>query len=140
MTVAILFSSPPSTTESPEGPSVLLRRPAPLVDIVDETYVRAAPHVVRAELDAPGVLDGLWPGLHREVVQDRGAKGVRWRVQGDVVGRMEIWLEAGHGGTIVHHFVHGEHGRGAARWSREHRRRWKNGLNHIKDRLEGRTR
>ena len=54
--------------------------------------------------------------------------------------RMEIWLEAGHGGTIVHHFVHGEHGRGAARWSREHRRRWKNGLNHIKDRLEGRTR
>ena len=138
MMVAILFSSPPSTTESPEGPSVLLRRPAPLVDIVDETYVRAAPHVVRAELDAPGVLDGLWPGLHREVVQDRGAKGVRWRVQGDVVGRMEIWLEAGHGGTIVHHFVAGEQTGGPRGWETAHRRRWKCGVHDIKDRLEGR--
>lgn len=117
---------------------MLPRRQVPLVDIVDETYVRAAPHVVRAELDAPGVLDGLWPGLHREVVQDRGAKGVRWRVQGDVVGRMEIWLEAGHGGTIVHHFVHGERHGGPWRWETVHRRRWKCGVHDIKDRLEGR--
>lgn len=111
-----------------------------LVDIVDETFVRADPLVVRAALEAPGVPERLWPGLEPELVQDRGAKGVRWRVRGEVEGRMEVWLEAGHGGTIVHHFVHGEHGRGAARWSRTHRARWKAVLHEIKDELEGRAR
>ena len=86
---------------------MLLRHRAPTVDIVDETFVRAEPEVVRRELDAAGVLDGLWPGLQREIVQDRGAKGVRWRTSGDVEGRLEIWLESANGGTIVHHFVHG---------------------------------
>ncbi|GAA8851559.1 hypothetical protein DUHN55_38080 [Helicobacter pylori] len=117
-----------------------LLRPAPLVDIVDETFVRAAPDVVRARLEAPGLLDGLCPGVRREVVQDRGTKGVRWRIEGEVTGRMEVWLEAAHGGTIVHHFVHGEHGRGSARWARRYRCRWKGAVHEIKDRLEGRAR
>ena len=65
---------------------MLLRRPRAVVDVVDETYVRAAPQVVREALDAPGLLEGLWPGLERQVVQDRGAKGVRWRVRGEVEG------------------------------------------------------
>ena len=119
---------------------MLLRHRAPIVDIVDETFVRADPAVVRRELDAPGVLDGLWPGLQREVVQDRGAKGVRWRVSGEVEGRLEIWLEDASGGTIVHHFVHGRRAAGRRRWAHTHRRRWKAGLNAIKDRLEGRSR
>lgn len=111
-----------------------------MIDIVDETFVRAEPDVVRAQLDAPGVLDGLWPGLQREVVQDRGAKGVRWRTGGEIEGRLEIWLESANGGTIVHHFVHGERRGGPVRWASVHRRRWKSGLNEIKDRLEGRSR
>ncbi|WP_084360122.1 hypothetical protein [Janibacter anophelis] len=123
-----------------ERPTVLLRCPRAVVDVVDETYVRAAPQVVREALDAPGLLEGLWPGLEREVVQDRGAKGVRWRCTGQVEGRMEIWLEPSGGGTIVHHFVHGTGPRAPQRWAREHRRRWKQGLNEIKDRLEGRSR
>ena len=94
---------------------------------------------MREALDAPGLLEGLWPGLEREVVQDRGAKGVRWRVRGEVEGRAEVWLEASGGGTIVHHFVHGQVG-GPRRWMQAHRRRWKHGLNEIKDRLEGRSR
>lgn len=117
-----------------------LLRPAPLVDIVDETFVRAAPDVVRARLGDPGLLDGLFPGVRREVVQDRGTKGVRWRIEGEVTGRMEVWLEAAHGGTIVHHFVHGQQVGGPRRWMQAHRRRWKHGLNEIKDRLEGRSR
>lgn len=116
------------------------RRSARLVDIVDETFVRATPEVVRAELEAPGVLDGLWPGLEREVVQDRAAKGVRWRIGGDVVGRLEIWLEDVCGGTIIHHFVHGHQRSGPRRWATAHRRRWKSGVHDIKDRLEGRRR
>lgn len=116
-----------------------LRR-ARVVDIVDETFVRAEPLVVRARLEAPGVLDELWPGLERVVVQDRGAKGVRWRCSGQVEGRMEIWLEPTGGGTIVHHFVHGTGPGAPRRWAKAHRRRWKQGLNEIKDRLEGRSR
>ncbi|KRE36836.1 hypothetical protein ASG73_10905 [Janibacter sp. Soil728] len=111
-----------------------------MIDIVDESYVRAEPQAVRAELDVPGVLDGLWPGLQRQTVQDRGAKGVRWLCAGEVEGRLEIWLEASGGGTIVHHFVHGRSQGSPARWSKVHRRRWKQGLNQIKDRLEGRSR
>lgn len=119
---------------------MLLRHRAPTVDIVDETFVRCEPEVVRRELDAAGVLDGLWPGLRREIVQDRGAKGVRWRVSGEVEGRLEIWLESANGGTVVHHFVHGRRTSRRPRWAQAHRQRWKSGLNDIKDRLEGRSR
>lgn len=119
---------------------MLLRRTPSPVDIVDETFVRAAPDVVRTALDGAGVLDRLWPDLVREVVQDRGDRGVRWRVSGAVEGRMEIWLEPVGGGTLVHHFVRGAHGHGSARWATGHRRRWKTGLNQIKDGLEGRSR
>ncbi len=110
-----------------------------VVDVVDETFVRAAPSRVRAELDRPGLLDTLWPGLEREVLQDRGAKGVRWHASGDVEGRLEIWLEETGGGTIVHHFLHGTRRRGGRGWVGRHRRRWKGALFVIKDRLEGRS-
>lgn len=116
------------------------RRSRPLVDVVDETFIRAEPVVVRSALDEPGVLDALWPGLQREVVQDRGTKGVRWRTGGEVTGRLEIWLEEVAGGTVVHHFVQGDRTGGPRRWSTVHRRRWKGGLHDIKDRLEGRRR
>ena len=109
-----------------------------VVDVVDETFIRAEPLRVRSALYAPGVLDELWPGLDREVVQDRGAKGVRWRTGGEVTGRLEIWLEEVPGGTIVHHFVHGEQRGGPRRWETSHRTRWKCGVHDIKDRLEGR--
>ncbi|HIZ99658.1 MAG TPA: hypothetical protein H9805_13920 [Candidatus Janibacter merdipullorum] len=115
-------------------------RPRPVVDIVDETFIRAEPLAVRSALVTDEVLDALWPGLEREVVQDRGAKGVRWRTGGEVTGRLEIWLEEVAGGTIVHHFVHGEQHGGPRRWARTHRARWKGGLHVIKDRLEGRSR
>lgn len=115
-------------------------RSLPVVDVVDETFVRAAPLSVRSALDEPGVLDELWPGLEREIVQDRGAKGVRWRTAGEVTGRLEIWLEDVPGGTIVHHFVHGTQSGGPSAWAIVHRRRWKSGLHDIKDRLEGRRR
>lgn len=116
------------------------RRQARIVDVVDETFVRARPCVVRDALDAPGVLDSLWPGLTRQVAQDRGTKGVRWWSHGEVAGRLEIWLEEVPGGTIIHHFVHGEQQSGPRRWAQVHRRRWKTGLHEIKDRLEGRSR
>ena len=73
---------------------MLLRRPRAVVDVVDETYVRAAPQVVREALDAPGLLEGLWPGLERQVVQDRGERpGGRVDLE---VGRTARSLDRGH--------------------------------------------
>ena len=120
-----------------------------VVDVVDETFVRADPLTVRAALEEPGLLDRLCPGLERRVAQDRGAKGVRWWASGDVAGRAEIWLEEIAGGTVVHHFVHGEQQVGGPwwelvggprRWERRHCRRWKAAIHEIKDHLEGRPR
>ena len=114
------------------------------VDIVDDTFVRASPAAVRAALDAVGLPaddPDRWPvEVRLAATEDRGTKGVRWAASGRITGRMEIWLEAGHGGTIVHHFVHGQQVGGPRRWTQAHRRRWKHGLNEIKDRLEGRSR
>ena len=36
---------------------------------------------------------------------DRGPKGLRWAVAGDLVGSSEIWLEAYRDGVILHYFV-----------------------------------
>lgn len=120
------------------------------IDIVDETFVRASPARVRAALDAAGVPGETWPrGVRVEVTEDRGAKGVRWRAEGAISGRMEIWLEpyaqgSSAGGTIVHHFVQGVAVGGRARFSspqrlaRGHTRAWKRIVHAVKDLLEPR--
>ena len=46
------------------------------IDIVDETFVDAAPALVRGQLDDPAWADQVWPHVQRQVVRDRGLKGV----------------------------------------------------------------
>jgi hypothetical protein len=36
---------------------------------------------------------------------DRGVQGVRWTVQGALVGSMEVWLEPVLDGTVLHYFL-----------------------------------
>ena len=79
----------------------------PRIDIVDETFIRAAPQVVRDSLDDQAWTDQIWPHLSRAVTRDRGVKGVRWSVTGQVVGEMEVWLEPFRDGVVVHHYVRG---------------------------------
>jgi hypothetical protein len=77
----------------------------PSVDVVDETFLTVPPEVVAAEFAAPQRWPTLWPDLELGVVTDRGPAGVRWTVQGALVGTMEVWLEAVLDGTVLHYFL-----------------------------------
>ena len=110
------------------------------IDIVDETFIRAAPGLVRASLDDEGWSSRVWPHLSRAVTRDRGVKGVRWSVTGQVVGEMEVWLEPFRDGVVVHHYVRGSRGPRAPRnVATRHTLRWKRAVHGLKDRLEGGT-
>lgn len=77
----------------------------PSVDVVDETFLAVPPEVVAREFAAPSRWPDLWPDLRLEVVTDRGPAGVRWTVQGALVGSMEVWLEPVLDGTVLHYFL-----------------------------------
>jgi hypothetical protein len=108
------------------------------VDLVDETFIRATPEQVREQFADAGWLGSLWPHLAVNVVRDRGVKGIRWEVTGQVVGDMEVWLEPWRDGVIVHHYLRGVRGGRAPRdVGARHTRRWKAAVHALKDRLEG---
>lgn len=110
------------------------------VDIVDDTFVDAAPLRIRAAIDDPQWQDRVWPHLRRTVSRDRGVKGIRWDVTGEVVGEMEVWIEPYWDGALVHHYVRGVAGPGARRdVAGRHTRRWKHAVHALKDGLEGNT-
>lgn len=113
--------------------------PRAAVDVVDETFVRVPPDLIRAVLDEPGFAALAWPRLRLETVRDRGVRGLRWRVDGDVVGEMEVWLEPWRDGTMVHHYLRGwaRSGAGSAA-ARRHTRTWKSVIHPVKDVLENR--
>ncbi|WP_380168598.1 hypothetical protein [Jannaschia sp. R86511] len=124
----------------------------PLVDVLDDTFVRAGRAAVRHET---GSLWGSWlPGLRLRVAEDRAEAGVRWSAvsratargsSADLAGTAEVWLEAVPGGTVVHLYVRLDPARsGAARPGWRERRLpdrlrvgWKRGLNRSKDLMEG---
>lgn len=132
----------------------LLDRALPVPGVLDlshEIFVRSHPAGVRARLE-PSVVAaawGGWPGITLELVQDRGDRGLRWLVTGEVRGRAEVWLEQVVGGTVVHHYVHvrpaPKVSGGRPRVTRalraradHHVRTWATQLHRIKDDLEGR--
>ena len=78
------------------------------VDIIDETYIRAAPAAIREQFDDERALARIWPHLAISLIRDRGPKGLRWRVDGAVRGEMEVWIEPFWDGAIVHHYVRGQ--------------------------------
>ena len=75
------------------------------VDIVDETFVVAAPKVVATAFADPASWRRLWPDLRLEVYLDRGVQGLRWTVRGALIGTMEVWLEPMLDGTLLHYFL-----------------------------------
>jgi hypothetical protein len=77
----------------------------PSVDVVDETFLAAAPATVAAEFADPGRWSRLWPDLRLAVMTDRGTAGIRWTVQGALVGSMEVWLEPVLDGTLLHYYL-----------------------------------
>lgn len=124
----------------------------PAIDLVDDTFVVAAPELVAGVVADPRRWAGWWPDLRLTVTRDRGRKGQQWRVDGPLTGTAEIWLEPWGDGVLVHHFLRcdltaGAGGSGsrvpAASGSRaadrERRRRaqdWKHAVHRLKDELE----
>ncbi len=125
----------------------------PLVDVIDETFVVAAPGVVADALRDPALWRRLFPDLDLTVFQDRGDAGVRLSVTGALVGSNEFWVEPWGDGVIVHYYLRADPtrrgsateavtgdprrlARRAVRVRTAHCRRLKAGLNEVKDRLE----
>ena len=76
-------------------------------------FIAAAGEVVARAIAAPNRWSAWWPKLVVTVREDRGDKGVRWTITGEIDGSMEVWLEPMLDGVIVHFFVHAEPGAAA---------------------------
>jgi hypothetical protein len=85
------------------------------IQVADQTFVAAdAGEVGRAVAD-PASWGRWWPDLRLNVVEDRGAKGMRWTVTGALTGTMEVWLDPVLDGVVLNYFLHAEPA-GAAAW------------------------
>lgn len=85
------------------------------IQVADETFVAADATRVGAAVADRASWRRWWPDLRLEVVEDRGALGIRWAVTGPLTGTMEIWLEPVLDGVLLHYFLHAEPS-GAAAW------------------------
>lgn len=113
----------------------------PSIDVMDQTFVVAAPSGLAAEVAQPELWRTCWPTLALTVAEDRGAEGIRWVVDGEVSGTGEIWLEPWGDGVIVHWFLRAEPGVKSSprRTKRLHARlvrTYKSGVHALKDRVE----
>ena len=77
----------------------------PDLDVVDETFLTVPPKLVAAVFAEPATWRRFWPDLALQVYADRGDQGLRWTVEGALVGTMEVWLEAVLDGTLLHFFL-----------------------------------
>ncbi|WP_064439210.1 hypothetical protein [Hoyosella altamirensis] len=78
------------------------------IHVADDTFVAASPDLVARELQDRADWSRWWPDLSVTVQEDRGDKGVRWRVGKSLDGTMEVWLEPVLDGTMIHYFLHAE--------------------------------
>lgn len=120
------------------------------VDLVDETFIAVPPGALAPVVADPAQWRRWWPRRTLEVFMDRGVKGQRWAVAGDLVGTAEIWLEEYRDGVIVHYYLRadppGERSAGAPdrrradRIRRREARAWKTSVWALKRQAEaGRT-
>lgn len=85
------------------------------IQVADQTYVVAPGVQVGAAVSDPSSWRRWWPDLRLQVVEERGEKGIRWKVTGALTGTMEIWLEPSLDGVVLHYFLHAEP-TGVAAW------------------------
>jgi ribosome-associated toxin RatA of RatAB toxin-antitoxin module len=77
----------------------------PSIDIACDDLVVAEPAYVARRLADPALWRAWWPGLHLTPYEERGLRGVRWSVEGDVHGTAELWLEQVRDGVVVHWYL-----------------------------------
>ncbi|SDJ13628.1 hypothetical protein SAMN05444157_1921 [Frankineae bacterium MT45] len=125
----------------------------PEVDLVDATWIAAAPAAVAAVVADESNWSRWWPGMTLRIDRDRGVLGIQWFVtsctdfcRNDMAGSMEIWLESAYEGVVLHYFLRldparGRLGRRAARRAqRGHALRAKRNFWAVKDQLEAAAR
>jgi len=129
----------------------------PAIDLVDETFIVAAPSRVADVVHDPARWQQWWPDLTLTVFMDRGPAGIRWSVTGAYQGSCEVWLEPVGDGVLVHHYVRldptdrrtgavqpapvdAAGWRRAARLRAARAREWKRQVWALKDELEGERR
>lgn len=83
-------------------------RPMNSIQVADETFVAASPQQVGEAIADPAQWRRWWPDLQLQVIEERGAAGIRWSVAGPLTGSMEIWLEPVLDGVLLHYFLHAE--------------------------------
>lgn len=76
-----------------------------LIDVVDETFLVVSPRSLAVVFADPARCREFWPDLRLTVYADRGEQGLRWTVQGTLVGTMEVWLEPVLDGTVLHYYL-----------------------------------
>lgn len=115
----------------------------PQLDLMDETFIVAAPRTVATVVADRSRWAQWWPGLELTVQEDRGIAGIRWLVSGDSwIGSMEIWVQPHLDGVIAHYYLRVDPagGRMPARRLGRRRRDWqrraKRVLWALKDELE----
>src|SRR5882757_5656310 len=132
----------------------------PSLDLMDETFILAAPLTVARLVADSSRWPRWWPGLALTVAEDRGRAGIRWQVgpgttrergnkrggatrersnrRGRLTGTMEIWVEPHLDGAIAHHYLRVDPA--GRRLGRRARRYWarqaKRALWSMKDELE----
>lgn len=77
----------------------------PQIDLVEDTFIAAAPNAVRARVGTAAFGAELWPDLRLTVTEDRGRKGLRYAVAGPFTGTAEVWLQEWADGVIVHVYL-----------------------------------
>lgn len=113
----------------------------PVVDLADDSFIRAAPAVVRREMSSD-FWRSCWPDLAFELYHDRGDEGARWYVSGALTGVAEVWLEPYRDATLVHVYLRGDperplrSRRRAVRLTRRYALALKRAGFELKDRLE----
>ena len=75
------------------------------ISLSDETFIVAAPAQVASAISVADRWRYWWPALTLTVYEDRGVKGVRWTVTGELVGSAELWVEPHLDGVILHYFL-----------------------------------
>jgi hypothetical protein len=122
---------------------------APVVDVVDDTFLACGPDRVAEVVADPQRWGAWWPDLSLATTRDRGVKGRQWTVTGALVGTAEIWLEPWWDGVILHFYLRADPvDSGAAptteagrqRWAARERQRqagrWKTHVHRLKHELE----
>lgn len=79
-----------------------------MVDLVDETFIVVQPARLAAVVAEQARWNEWWPELTMQIFMDRGEKGLRWSMTGELVGSAEIWVEPFGDGAILHYYLRGD--------------------------------